>query len=170
MFAYCANNPVIYEDAEGTRYRVVGTGVQFEVTMGCTSIGIEIICFWDVEECSNGGVVVAAFAYGGYSIDMNDPFLASILATVTDNTDLLLGGDESNILALTALIGNTFSVSASGVVVTGTETFNSWKSYTGSFTSVSGSIAKLKGSVAYSESCMAAAIGTTLIGAPDFYS
>jgi RHS repeat-associated protein len=170
MFAYCANNPVVFLDDRGTSYRAVGAGLQFEISIGSSTVGIEVICYWDVDECSNGGVIIAAYAYCGFSFDMNDPLLGSIMATITDNSDLLANGNEAGILALASLIGDTFSISVSGVLVTGTERFTSTESYEGSFTSVDGSWGKLKASYAYSENCQAYSIGGKVTGASLFPS
>lgn len=159
MFVYCANNPVVLSDPTGTEYRVVGAGLQFEITVGGCSVGFEIICYWDVDECSNGGVVVAGYVYGGFSLDMDNPLIGSILATITDNSDLLVGGSEAEILALAALLGDTSSFSVSGVLVTGNEDFNSTTSYQGSFSSVGASCWRVKGSYAYSENCKAYSLG-----------
>jgi len=165
MFAYCGNNPVIFLDDQGTSYRVVGAGLQFEISVGSCTIGIEVICYWDVDECANGGVVIAAYAYCGFSFDMSDPLLGSIMATITDNSDLLANGNEAGVLALAALIGDTFSISVSGVLVTGAESFRTTESYGGSFTSVDGGWGKLKASYAYSENCKAYSIGGKITGA-----
>lgn len=164
MFAYCNNNPVIHIDETGTAYRIVGAGIQFELSVGSATVGIEVICYWDVDECANGGVVIATYVYAGFSFDMSDPLLGSILATITDNSDMLVSGCEAEILAFAALIGDTYSISVSGVLVTGNEDFRSTESYQESFTSVGGGWGKIKGSYAYSENCRAYSIGANIAG------
>ena len=164
MFSYCGNNPVIHIDETGTDYRIVGAGLQLEISIGSASVGVEIICYWDTDECSTGGVVIAGYIYGGISFDPGNPLLASILATITDNTDLLISGSEAEILALAAIIGDTYSLSVSGVMIAGNEEFVTTESYEGSFTSIGGSIGKAKGSVAYSENCYALALGVNIWG------
>ena len=170
IFAYCGNNPVVFLDDHGTSYRAVGAGLQFEISVGSCTVGIEVICYWDIDECSNGGVVIAVYAYCGFSFDMNDPLIGSIMATITDNSDLLANGNEMCVLTLASLIGDTFSISVSGVLITGTESFISTESYEGSFTSVDGSWGKLKASCAYSENCRAYAIGGKAAGSSLFPS
>ena len=164
MFSYCGNNPVTNVDHQGTAYRPVGAGLQFELDVGSGIVGVEVICYWDVDECANGGATIAVYTYCGFSLDTSDALLASILATITDNSNLLAGGCETGIVALAALIGDTFSLSVSGVLITGTEDFNATESYTGSFTSVGGSWGKVTGSYAYSENCKAYSLGGNVAG------
>ena len=164
MFTYCGNNPVANMDPQGNAYRPVGAGLQFELDVGCGIVGVEIICYWDTDECSNGGVVLAVYTYCGFSISTSNALLASILATITDNSGLLASGCETGIVALAALIGDTYSLSVSGVLITGTEDFTATESYTGSFTSVGGSWGKATGSYAYSENCKAYSLGGNVAG------
>ena len=88
MFAYCANSPVIHFDPDGTEYRLVGGGFQFEVDWGGAVVGVEVIVYWDVDECDDGGYQVAVYGYGGVALPADDPLLASILTTITDNGDI----------------------------------------------------------------------------------
>ena len=164
MYAYCNNNPVDYSDTNGNKARPVGAGVQVEVSMGHTSVGIEVIVFWDVEECINSAPVIAVYAYGGVSVDVNDSFVASIVGIITDNSDLLLDSTGAGVMAVAALIGDSFSVSVSGVFIVGNEQFTSTKSYEESFTSVGGGFGKGKASIAYSETCVAFSAGYNVIG------
>lgn len=164
MFAYCLNNPVCSFDPSGSNANPVGAGVQFEVSRGNTSVGIEVILYWDVEECIDGAPVIAVYVYGGVSIDVNDPFLASIVATITDNSDLLLDATGASIMTVAALIGDSFSVGVSGVLVIGNDQFVSTKSYEESFSSVGGTFGKSRGSIAYSESCTTFSAGYNIIG------
>ena len=164
MFAYCSNNPVCYYDPCGNEERPVGAGVQVEGTVGHTSVGIEIILYWDVDECVNGAPVIAIYAYGGISVDVNDYFIASIVGIITDNADLLLDETGAGVMAVAALIGEGLSVSVSGVLIVGNDNFTSTTSYEESFTSVGVNAGKFKGSVAYSESCTAYSVGYNVIG------
>jgi hypothetical protein len=164
MFAYCTNNPVGYSDPNGNKARPVGAGVQVEVSVGHTSVGIEVILYWDVEECINGAPVIAVYVYGGVSVDVNDYFIASIVGVITDNADLLLDSTGAGVMTVAALIGDSFSVSVSGVFIVGNEQFVSTKSYEESFTAVGGGLGKAKVSMAYSESCVAFSAGYNVIG------
>ena len=164
MFAYCANNPVNYYDPLGSEGRPVGAGVQFEGTVGHTSVGIEIILYWDVDECVNGAPVIAVYVYGGVSVDVNDYFIASIVGIITDNADILIDETGAGVMAVAALIGDGLSISVSGVLVVGNDDFTSTTSYEESFTSVGANVGKVKGSVAYSESCTAYSLGYNVIG------
>ena len=148
-------------------YRPVGAGIQLEIECGNAVVGVEIIVFWDVEECTDGNPVVAVYVYGGIAVNTEDAFIASILALVTDNADLLTGGSEQitiGLATLTALITCNFSISVSGLVVMGNEQFTSTESYTGSFTSIGGGWGKIKGGIAYSESCYVVSVGGNIVG------
>lgn len=166
MFSYCGNNPVSYCDPSGNTYRTVGAGFQFEINMGCGTVGIEVIVYWDVQECNSGeNFTVAVYAYGGVSIDCADPLLGSILATITDNSDIFVSGSEAEIIAMATLLSEGFSMSVSGVLICGDESFNSTESYQESFTSVGASIGRIKGSLAYSNNCRAYSLGANIVGA-----
>lgn len=166
MFAYCWNNPICFEDSDGHTTSPIGAGVQIELDIGGATVGVEVILYWDVDECNDGAPVIAAYIYGGVSVDVNDPYLASIIGIITDNADLLAKEDGSgaNVMALAALIGDTFSVSVSGLLVLGNEDFNSTRDYEKSFTSIGASWGKARGSIAYSESCTTISVGLNLIG------
>ena len=166
MFAYCNNNPISFIDPDGNSCRLVGAGIQFEIDVGGATFGIEVIVYWDVAECMNGGFTVAVYAYGGVSMPINDPLLASIVATITDNAALLEGGNEEGVLAVAAMIGNGFSINVSGVMVFGYDNFTSTESYTESFTSIGGGTGRIKGSYAYSDSCFAVSLGYDIAGIP----
>lgn len=164
MYTYCANNPINYSDETGTEFRPIGAGFQFELNAGAGTVGIEVICYWDVSECNSGSPVVAVYVYGGISADLDDALLGSIVATITDNAEFLVQGSEAEIIAVATLLSDNFSMSVSGVLITGNEDFISTESYNGSFTSIGGSAGKLKGSFAYSDNCRSYALGRNLVG------
>jgi len=166
MFAYCANNPVTRKDAAGMIHEPVGAGLQLEITVGNVTVGLEIICFWDVSECSDGGITIAVYLYGGVSMDVDNPLIGSILAMITDNSQLLLYGNEESLMLLATLLSNEFSVSVSAVLITGNEDFTSTESYEGSFTSVGAGLGKVKAAVAYSDTCVAYSVGAVIAGSP----
>lgn len=164
MFVYCANNPTNNKDEAGTKYKPIGAGFQFEIDAGAGTVGVEVICYWDIPECNDGNLIVAVYVYGGVSVDLDDALLGSIVATITDNSDFLIRGSEAEVIALATLLSNNFSMSVSGLLITGNDDFTSTESYTESFTSVGGSVGKIKGSVAYSSNCRAYALGCNLVG------
>lgn len=166
VFTYCFNNPLNYKDAGGENAQPIGAGVQFELDIGNMSVGIEVILYWDVDECENGAPVIAVYIYGGVSVDVNNAYIASVLGMITDNASLLIGEDGSGagVMALAALLGDSFSVSVSGVLIVGNDNFNSTKDYEKSFTSVGVNWGKVRGSIAYSESCTTLSVGVNLVG------
>ena len=161
MFAYCGNNPVCRIDPNGMDYRPVGAGIQLELDVGCYTGGFEVILYWDNTICDNGGWIVALYSYDGLSLDMTDPLAGSIVATVLDNTDLLMSGTEESMNSLLTILKGNVSASASGVLIFGDESFTSTESYEGPFTSVSGNIGHIKGSFAYSSNSYAFSVGAT---------
>jgi len=164
MYSYCANNPTNNKDETGTEFKPIGAGFQFEMNAGAGTVGVEVICYWDIPECNDGNPIVAVYVYGGVSVDLDDALLGSIVATITDNSDFLVRGSEAEVIALATLLSNNFSMSVSGLLITGNDDFTSTESYTESFTSVGGAVGKIKGSVAYSASCYAYALGYNLVG------
>ena len=166
MFAYCGNNPIVFIDPEGTEYRVVGADFQFDISFGCASAGLEIICYWDVEECSNGGVVIAGYIYNGASVPVNNPIVADIITTITDNLGSIREGSEDTLMMVGAMLSKEFSISVSGLLITGNEDFINTESYLGPFTSVNVKLGKVSGAYAYSDSCIAYALGYNFVGQP----
>jgi adenosine/AMP kinase len=167
MFAYCINNPVRCVDVTGCapeevgqEYRVVGAGVQLEVDYGLLTAGVEVIIYWDVEE-SRDNLVVAVYTYGGYSVNLLDSQLGSIVATIANSQELIMANPEQAMTEIVSVLNGSYSASVSGVVIFGNDKFNSIKSYEGSFTAVSGGLSHVKAGVAFSESCVAMTIGGT---------
>ena len=159
MFAYCGNNPTNRLDPSGNEYTIVGAGIQFEVNIGNATGGIEIIVYWDVDECEGKGFQVAVYCYGGISLDADDPFLASIMAAFMDNVDMFVDASDVEIMAAAMMLSNNLSASISGVVIMGNENFTSTESYTEDFTSVGAGCGIVKGGFAYSDSCVALSLG-----------
>ena len=167
MFVYCGNNPVNFTDEAGERYVPVGGGVQFEASFENTVVGVELIIFWDVDECQNGAPVVAMYIYDGVSVNVSDALQASILSYVADNTNVFEDGSVDPYVlidGLVTMLQQDFSISASGFLVFGNEDFSSTLSYCKEFTSVGGSAGNWKGSVAYSSSCFTVSVGKNLVG------
>ena len=161
IFAYCGNNPVIRIDPNGLDYRAVGAGIQLELTVGCYTVGFEIILYWDDTVCGGGGWIVAVYSYDGLSLDMTDPLLGSIIAILLDNAGVLMTGTEEAVNSLIDAIEGKVSGSVSAVLIFGNEDYTSPDSYDGPFTSVSGNISHAKGSFAYSSNSFAVSIGAT---------
>ena len=161
MFTYCGLNPVIRTDPNGTDYRTVGAGIQIEFNIGCYTAGLEVILYWDETISNNNGWTIAIYSYDGLSIDMTDPLLGSIVATISDNANLLISGTEESLNSLIRIIKGKVSASISGVLIWGDDSFTSTASYEGPFTSVSGNLSHLKGSFAYSSNSFAVAVGAT---------
>ena len=166
MFAYCRNCPIRFLDSTGEDFDPipVGAGVQIEVDLGAYTAGMEVIVFWDVEECENGRPVIAIYSFDGLAFDLTDPKLGSLLITIEDNIDLLTCGTEKGVNELVSILKSGFSVSASGLLIWGNEDFTSVWSYEGAFTAFSASISRVKGAIAWSSSCVAASLGASILG------
>ena len=183
MFAYCLNNPIHYTDYSGQvaedatdperkeekdRHRIVGAGIQVNIDAGCGTIGFEIILYWDTTVCGDGNWIVTVYTYGGISVETNDAWIASTIAIMTDNANLLMADAENNVSQLVILvassIGSGFSFSVSGLAIFGNESFTSPESYEQSFTSINVGIQKVKSSLAYSDTGFAVSLGYNCIG------
>ena len=140
--------------------------MQIELDYGTYTAGIELIIYWDVEECEEDGYVIACYSYDGRSVNLNDPLWGSVLASVVDNAGLLASGTEAGMNTMLDILKNGFSASASGVLLLGNDEFTSVTSYEGPFTSVYGSINHVKGGAAYSSNCIAVALGATTSKTP----
>ena len=97
-----------------------------------------------------------------------DDFLGSITAEIRENIGMLTSGNEDSIQLLASLLENKYSVSVSGLVITGNEHFTSVQSYTGPFLSMSGSVSNIKGGIAVSDSCIAFSLGAISSAAPSW--
>ena len=173
MFTYCGNSPISKVDYWGNahadtdeEYRLVGGGIQLEIDVGCTSFGMEIIVFWDVQGCSDSEYIMATYTYVGGSIDFGDSLLGSIYGTVKENVDLLTCGTTEGISALLQILQNKYSASVSGLLIWGNDEFTSVESYEGPFFGYYGSVGHAKGSVAFSSNSIALAIGATTSSGP----
>ena len=163
-FVYCGNNPILYVDPTGTEYRLVGVGFQFEIDSGNGVVGVEVIIYWDVDECSDGGAQVAVYIYGGISLDVNDVFLASILATITENSDVLIEGTEAVWIAMASKLSDSYSIGISAVAIWGDEEFTNTEAYEGSFSSIGFAGGKFRTAYAQAEHCSAVSLGGSVVG------
>ena len=168
MFAYCGNGPISRTDYSGYVHdettdgsRFVGAGIQIELDVGPGTAGVEFIVYWDVKECGDNGIVIAAYSYGGGSLNFSAQQLASLEDALIQNFDLLKGGTGDPISRLKNIIATECSVSASVVAIYGNEEFTSVNSYEGPFVAVSGNASHIKGSVAFSNTCVAVSLGGT---------
>jgi len=164
MFAYCGNNPIIHSDPSGNEYKLVGGGVQFELDCGELTVGVEIIVYWDIDECSDSGPIIAVYYYGGISATVYDPFIAAMIATIMDNIDIYANGSEAGIAVMAAILTQEFSIGVSGVAIWGDESFTTTEDYEGEFTSVGASSGKVRGGFAYSSNCLAVSAGGNAVG------
>lgn len=85
MFAYCNNHPVIYVDSSGER--IVGVGVQGEVSIGGVSVGVEFVIYFDAKVCKGKNCSLVMYTYGGYE------FTTDQLAEITSMVDTAVLGE-----------------------------------------------------------------------------
>lgn len=176
-FAYCLNNPIRYQDSLGSKaekaeedeedYSLVGAGVQLELDYGLATAGVEIIVYWDIEQCRDN-MIVAVYTYGGCSFDLSDPQLGSVIATLANSQELIMANPEGALSQIVAILDNSYSASVSGVLIFGNQDFQTVKHYEGPFVSVGGSIGHAKAGVAFGDTCFAVAIGATSSKKPAF--
>lgn len=169
IFQYCKNSPNQYIDNNGHRYTPIGVGIQLDGTLGYGPLaaegGIEVVLYWGTEEAIEKPVI-AIYAYGGGSIGIDE--LGSDVKNVADmllkSADSLRMDGSNALSALLSSMKVECSVSVSGFIVTGDETFTSAQSYTGPFDSVTGSAIFFKGSYAWSDNCRVYSVGWTPYG------
>ena len=105
MYAYCLNNPVRYRDSFGVSAeeatdtdesdneekdpgtRVVGAGIQFDLDVGMSTAGYEIILFWDPTVCGEGNWKIAVYNYNGISVNADHPFIQAAIACLMANAE-----------------------------------------------------------------------------------
>lgn len=169
-FVYCLNNPIYYQDSCGSKAEeaeeeayncgLIGAGIQLELSGGVITEGIEIIVYWDIEQCQDN-MIVAVYSYSGCSVDLSDPQFGSIIAALVDNQALIMADPENALSQIVAILDNSYSASVSGVLVFGNPNFKTVNDYAGLFVSISGSVGHGKAGVAFGETCLAVTIGAT---------
>ena len=152
MFAYCQNNPVMYIDPFGDR--IVGFGVQGEITIGGISVGIEIVIYFDPEVCGNSDFMIVAYTYSGYELSLSqlDSIMEVIditgIACCMESSYTFSGeADYQNYLE-TSLLGQVLrglfmkggSVAVGIFAIDGNAKFDDPSDYSGKFQSLSASV------------------------------
>ena len=165
MFAYCGNNPVLFEDPYGNAF--VGAGVQLDISTGAYECGVEVIVYWDDEVCQGENHVVAVYVYEGASVNLDELYKNPDVINTIEQLSLAVtanAGIDYETLSLVELQALLFGVNASGslVFVWGYEgKFDSTDDYAGPFTAWSGNANHIKGSFAWSPTCWAVTVGGT---------
>ncbi len=177
IFAYCINNPVKLFDENGKEYRVVGAGLQVDVSAAVGSLGVgvgaEVIVYWDETITDGEEPIIAIYVYkdGNIGMSLTDYQMAEILKSVqptieqlTAMTDDLRGLDVKGIDKV--MQSASWGVTVAGLVITGNKAFDSVTSYEEDFDTVTLSLSRLKGSHSVSASCKSYGVGGTIVGSP----
>ena len=191
MYTYCLNNPVRYRDSLGVAAeeatdtddsdndekdpgtRVVGAGIQFDLDVGMSTAGYEIILFWDPTVCGEGNWKVAVYNYNGICVSADDPFIQTVIACLMANAECFNLQDIENdcvdkatafLQVVLASLSMDHSIGVSGVVVIGNSQFDGTEDYTEAFTSVNYSWDRFRGSYAYADTCRAITFGRNITG------
>lgn len=191
MYTYCLNNPVRYRDSFGVAAeeatdaeesnndendlgtRVVGAGIQFDLDVGMSTAGYEIILFWDSTVCGEGNWKIAVYNYNGICVNADDPFIQTVIACLMANAECFNLQDPENgsvdkvtvfIQIVLATLSMDHSMGISGVVVIGNSKFDGTEDYSQGFTSVNYSWDRFRGSYAYADACRAITFGMNITG------
>ena len=152
MYAYSQNNPIIFLDPAGGR--IVGIGVQGEITIGGISVGIEIVVYFDPEVCKDSNFIIVAYTYSGYELSASQ--LDSIkglidigaVAACMESSQNINGKEnhqdylESSVLGqvLRGIFIDGGSATAGVFAIDGNENFDDPADYSGKFESFSFSV------------------------------
>ena len=161
MFAYCQNSPVCYFDPSGNR--IVGVGIQGELTIGDVSTGVEIVIYFDSEVCKDADFLIVIYSYSGYSLSASqiDAIKSLIdIAAIAMTVDSAYGGhgesdflqyflDSSMAQVLRSIFVDGGSVTGAVFAIDGYDNFDDPSDYSGRFDSVtvSGSVGTHTGGV-----------------------
>ena len=149
MYAYCGNNPVIYMDPNGDR--IVGVGVQGELSVGDVSVGFEVVIYFDPEVCKDSDYKIVVYTYSGYELStdqLNSIYAmidaAAVAACIEESYDTFGGNDFQSYMD-TSLLGQALrsvlikggSATAAFFAIDGDASFDDPSDYSGKFESVS---------------------------------
>ena len=173
MFSYCQNSPVYYFDPTGNR--IVGVGIQGELTIGDVSTGIEIVIYFDSDVCKDADFLIVIYTYSGYSLSASqiDAIMGLIdFAGIAMSLDVsydrhgedaylsyFLDSSMSQVLRSVFVDGG--SVTGAVFVIDGYDNFDDPSDYSGRFDSltVSGSVGSHTGGVFIASSSTCHSVG-----------
>ena len=157
MYAYCANNPIVYVDPNGLR--CVGFGFQLDLQTGDISNGVEVVIYTDPQVCNGENYLIVIYTYSGYDLSVGD------LAKVYDIAEALVttavfethNADVEAWYSAVTFVLNGAGISGGAFVIDGNDDFVSPESYSGGFETWSFSVpvknATVTGFHAFSSTC-----------------
>lgn len=173
MFAYCNNNPAIYVDSSGER--IVGVGLQGEVSIGGVSVGVEIVIYFDPEVCDGQKCSVVMYTYGGYELsssqldEITSMIDVAVMGACLDLSSESVGeADFLTYFATTAaaemingILSKDGTATGAFFYIDGNEAFDEPDDYSGKFYSGSatGTVAGRTGGLYYAVSPTCTAVG-----------
>ena len=177
MFAYCLNNPIRYEDTQGSKaeeaeddeddeYETIGYGVQISGAASCGIAagggGIEIIVFLDFPGAqANGDPVVAIYAYGEVDGILDIECIEEIAELLLACADLMKIDGVNTLTAILANYHLEFAVTP--FVVEANSGFCGVNDYTEFFQNKAITVGSFTYSTAWSDTCRTKGIGYTYI-------
>lgn len=175
MFAYCFNNPIIYEDQNGYE-GFVGFGLQFDVSTDHGTYGAEVVIYLEpsvVRETTIGDAdkfAVVGYSYSGISVNVLEMAISPQIVEMVSSLDFshlnAMAADELLITLSGLLVGYDFSGSVFAIY--GYDNFESANSYSGKFSTYSAMGSKpfhnLSAGAYYSFSDTCWAVGIKLSG------
>ena len=177
MFAYCLNNPIRYEDTQGSKaeeaeddeddeYETIGFGVQISGAASCGIAagggGIEIIIFLDFPGAqANGDPVVAIYAYGEVDGIIDIECIEELVELLLECADLMKIDGVNTLTAILANYHLEFAVTP--FVVEANSGFCGVNDYTEFFQNKAITVGSFTYSTAWSDTCRTKGIGYTYI-------
>ena len=151
LFVYCENNCTNKTDASGfASLRVVGYGLQIEMSVGWVTFGVELV--WYIISSIRQGrawYIPYVYLYGGGGLSSD---LTYMISKITKNPNLLF--NPQKITKASA----SFSICA---IFGYTGKFNTPKDYEGWFTGVSATIWNAKAYTSWCDTCFSVGVGVS---------
>jgi len=133
VFTYCLNNPVCLYDPEGAR--PIGFGLQFDVSAGEETVGVEIVVYYDPIVSGGDGPDVVYYIYSGSELSSeNLTFMEDMLGALASITAIEAGSFSTDSILFAAkafLEGANFS--GSFFLIDGNDNFEKSDDYSGAF-------------------------------------
>ena len=150
LYTYCGNNPIIYNDITGyAPARLVGAGIQIELSIGWKTFGVEFVWYFDSTILAGRSWYEPyCYTYGGGGLTAD---LTSIISKISKNPSLLF-----NPKGFTKA-----SASISIFAIFGYSNFTKPIHYEGAFAGVSLTIWNKKAYTSWSSTCFVVGLGVS---------